>query len=39
MNIEVSVTSLDIHSKFFDPNNMADFYGVVEDNLKPLILS
>lgn len=39
MNIEVSVITLGIQNKYFDPNSLLDFYGVVKENLKPLILS
>jgi hypothetical protein len=36
MGIQVSALTLDLHSKHYNPNNMVDFYGIVEDNLKPV---
>ena len=29
MGIEVSVLTVDLHSRNFDPRNMVDFYGIV----------
>lgn len=34
MGIEVSVLTVDLHSRNFDPRNMVDFYGIVPQNIK-----
>jgi hypothetical protein len=39
LGIEVSAVTLDMFSKSFNANNMVDLNGIIEENLKPFILS
>ena len=36
LGIKVSIMSLDVHGKNYNPRNMIDFYGLVEENMKPV---
>ena len=36
LGIKVSIMSLDVHGKNYSPRNMVDFYGLVEENMKPV---